>query len=71
MPRKPARSADEKVGPDAQDVKTVRDKAVDFLRTRQEKGGGFSTKSFGPGVTAQYGGTLLWLATLSILCQDY
>src|SRR3954454_22007338 len=26
---------------------------------------------FGPGVTAQYGGTLLWLATLSLLGQVF
>src|SRR4051812_42741539 len=48
----PARSADEKVGPDKQEFEQVRDKAVDFLRTKQEKGGGFSTAQFGPGITA-------------------
>lgn len=48
----PAWSADEKVGPDEKEVKQVRDKAVAFLKSKQEKEGGFSTASFGPGVTA-------------------
>src|SRR4051812_7002784 len=48
----PAQSADEKVGPDEQEVKQVRDKAVGFLRTKQEKEGGFATAQFGPGITA-------------------
>src|SRR3954471_4807185 len=47
-----APAADDKVGPDDKDVKEVRDKAIDYLRTKQEKGGGFSTKRFGPGITA-------------------
>ena len=48
----PGWAADDKVGPDPSEVKEVRDKAVAFLRTKQEKNGGFSTKAFGPGVSA-------------------
>jgi len=47
-----APAADDKVGPDEKDVKEVRDKAIAYLRTKQEKEGGFSTRFFGPGVTA-------------------
>jgi squalene-hopene/tetraprenyl-beta-curcumene cyclase len=39
------------VGPDAKDVKSVRDKAVAYLKEHQGENGGFSPR-FGPGVTA-------------------
>jgi squalene-hopene/tetraprenyl-beta-curcumene cyclase len=47
----PAPAADE-VGPDEKEVKQMRDKAIAFLKTKQQKDGGFSTKRFGPGITA-------------------
>lgn len=47
-----APAADDKVGPDEKEAKEVRDKAIDFLRSKQEKNGGFSTQFFGPGITA-------------------
>jgi hypothetical protein len=47
-----APAADDKVGPDEKEVKELRDKAIEFLRTKQEKDGGFSTQQFGPGITA-------------------
>jgi len=52
LPALAAPAADDTVGPDEKDVKEVRDKAVAYLRTKQEKGGGFSTRFFGPGITA-------------------
>lgn len=48
----PGWAADEKVGPDEKEVKQVRDKAIAFLKSKQGKDGGWSTKFFGPGVTA-------------------
>ncbi len=47
-----ADSAQAKNGPDAKDVQKVVDKAVDFLKSSQQKDGAFSPKIAGPGVTA-------------------
>ena len=47
----PAPAGDKGV-PDAADVKTVRDKAVAYLKAHQGKDGSFSPKLAGPGVTA-------------------
>ncbi|MBI1831725.1 MAG: terpene cyclase/mutase family protein, partial [Planctomycetes bacterium] len=41
-----------KVGPSAKDVQTVRDKAIAFLRSSQNKDGSFSPKFAGPGITS-------------------
>jgi squalene-hopene/tetraprenyl-beta-curcumene cyclase len=46
-----AAAADDKVGPDARDVKALRDQAYAFLKAKQATDGSFSAK-FGPGVTA-------------------
>src|SRR5262249_14603841 len=51
LPALAAPAADDKLGPDEKEVKEVRDKAIAYLRTKQEKGGGFSTKFFAPGIT--------------------
>jgi len=46
----PARSAD--VGPDAREIKEVRDKAIAFLAKSQSPDGSYSSKLAGPGVTS-------------------
>src|SRR4051812_20364091 len=47
-------------GPDARDIKEVRDKAIAYLARAQSADGGFSSKSFaGPGVTALVTAALL------------
>ncbi len=46
----PSRAAD--AAPDAKDVQALVDKAVAFLKTRQNQDGGFSPEIGGPGVTA-------------------
>ena len=48
----PARAADTNVGPDAKDVQAVADKAIEYLRSKQESDGSWSPKTAGPGVTA-------------------
>jgi squalene-hopene/tetraprenyl-beta-curcumene cyclase len=47
-----ADSAQAKSGPDPKEVQKVVDKAVNFLKSSQEKDGAFSPKIAGPGVTA-------------------
>src|SRR5271163_5038339 len=46
----PARAAD--VGPDPKDVQAVADKAIAYLRKRQDSDGSWSAGRTGPGVTA-------------------
>ncbi len=46
----PSRAAD--VGPDPKDITAAIDKAVEFLKKRQQDDGSFSAKLGGPGVTA-------------------
>jgi squalene-hopene/tetraprenyl-beta-curcumene cyclase len=48
---RPAKAADA-AGPDPKEVKAVLDKAVAFLKTRQNDNGSFSPKLGGPGITA-------------------
>jgi squalene-hopene/tetraprenyl-beta-curcumene cyclase len=48
----PARTGEDKLGPDAKEVQAVLDKAIDYLRTSQGKDGSYSPKLAGPGITA-------------------
>lgn len=47
-----AESGQAKHGPSPQDVQKVADKAINFLKSSQDKDGGFSPKIAGPGITA-------------------
>jgi squalene-hopene/tetraprenyl-beta-curcumene cyclase len=47
-----AESGQAKLGPKPQEVQKVLDKAVAYLKTSQQKDGGFSPKFAGPGITA-------------------
>jgi squalene-hopene/tetraprenyl-beta-curcumene cyclase len=48
----PLLAADSSSAPDAKDVKAVRDKAYDYLKSKQADDGSWSKENFGPGVTA-------------------
>lgn len=54
----PAR-AGEDIGPDPKEVKAVVDKAVAFLKTRQQEDGSFAPRLAGPGVSAVVAAALL------------
>src|SRR5262245_56986354 len=45
-------AADPQVGPDPNEVKAMVDRAVTFLKTRQEANGSFSPQRSGPGISA-------------------
>src|SRR5262245_6192873 len=47
-----ARAAEERFGPDPNDVQAVLDKAANFLKNRQGPDGSFSPKIAGPGVSS-------------------
>ena len=46
-------------GPEASDVKAVLDKAIEFLKTRQNEDGSFAPKLGGPGITAMVAAGLI------------
>ncbi len=49
---RPALGDEKSVGPDAKEIQAVLDKAVAYLRTRQNEDGSFSPKLGGPGISA-------------------
>jgi squalene-hopene/tetraprenyl-beta-curcumene cyclase len=48
----PIQAAKEKLGPSAKEYQEVLDKAIDFLKQRQQDDGSFSKRFAGPGITA-------------------